>query len=70
MKLPLYLQLFLVRERILNDILNDIDPSVLTSEQIRKIKTRTGTGRPSFEKSRDGRWNRLNEQFRKKSPGL
>jgi len=57
-----------VRERILNDILNDIDPSVLTSEQIRKIKTRTGTGRPSFEKSRDGRWNRLNEQFRKKSP--
>ena len=56
-----------VRQRILNDILNDIDPSVLTSEQIRKVKTRTGSGRPSFEKSRDGRWNNLNEQFRKKS---
>lgn len=56
-----------VRQRILNDILNDIDPSVQTSEQIRKVKTRTGTGRPTFEKSRDGRWNKLNEQFRKKS---
>jgi len=57
-----------VRENILNDILNDIDPAILTSEQIRKVKTRTGTGRPSFEKSRDGRWNRLNDRFRKKSP--
>ena len=57
-----------VRERILNDILNDIDPSILTSEQIRKLNTRKGTGRPTFEKSRDGRWNNLNEKFRKKSP--
>tara|TARA_R110000803_G_scaffold148160_1_gene213595 strand:- start:1442 stop:4753 length:3312 start_codon:yes stop_codon:yes gene_type:complete len=56
-----------VRNRILNDILNDIDPSVQTSEQIRKVKTRTGAGRPTFEKSRDGRWNNLPEEFRKKS---
>lgn len=56
-----------VREKIYNDILNDIDPSVQTSEQIRKVKTRTGTGRPTFEKSRDGRWNNLPEEFRKKS---
>ena len=57
-----------VRERILNDILNDIDPATLTSEQIRKVNNRTGAGKPSFEKSRDGRWNRLPEEFRKKSP--
>jgi len=57
-----------VRENILNDILNGIDPAILTSEQIRKVKTRTGKGRPSFEKTRDGRWSRLNERFRKKSP--
>ena len=57
-----------VRENILNDILNGIDPATLTSEQIRKVPTRTGKGRPSFEKSRDGRWSRLNERFRKKSP--
>jgi len=57
-----------VRENILNDILNGIDPATLSSEQIRKVKTRTGKGRPSFEKSRDGRWSRLNERFRKKSP--
>jgi len=56
-----------IRNRILNDILNDIDPSVQTSEQIRKVKHRTGKGRPSFEKSRDGRWNNLPEEFRKKS---
>ena len=57
-----------VRQRILNDILNDVDPSTLTSEQIRKVRSRTGVNRPSFEKSRDGRWNRLDEKFRKKSP--
>ena len=57
-----------VRERILNDILNDVDPSTLTSEQIRKVRSRKGVDRPSFEKSRDGRWNRLDERFRKKSP--
>jgi len=57
-----------VRQRILNDILNDVDPSTLTSEQIRKVRSRKGVDRPSFEKSRDGRWNRLAEQFRKKSP--
>ena len=57
-----------VRQRILNDILNDVDPSTLTSEQIRKVRARKGVNRPSFEKSRDGRWNRLDEKFRKKSP--
>jgi hypothetical protein len=57
-----------VRQRILNDILNDVDPSTLTSEQIRKVRSRKGVDRPSFEKSRDGRWNRLDEKFRKKSP--
>jgi len=57
-----------VRQRILNDVLNDVDPSTLTSEQIRKVRSRKGVDRPSFEKSRDGRWNRLDEQFRKKSP--
>jgi len=57
-----------VRQRILNDILNDVDPSTLTSEQIRKVRSRTGVKRPSFEQSRDGRWNRLDEKFRKKSP--
>jgi len=57
-----------VRQRILNDVLNDVDPSTLTSEQIRKVRSRDGVNRPSFEKSRDGRWNRLDEKFRKKSP--
>jgi hypothetical protein len=57
-----------VRQRILNDILNDVDPSTLTSEQIRKVRSRTGVKRPSFEQSRDGRWNRLDEKFRKSSP--
>ena len=57
-----------VRQRILNDVLNDVDPSTLTSEQIRKVRSRKGVDRPSFEKSRDGRWNRLDEKFRKKSP--
>ena len=57
-----------VRESILNDVLNDVDPSTLTSEQIRKVRARKGVDRPKFEKSRDGRWNRLDEQFRKKSP--
>ena len=57
-----------VRQRILNDILNDVDPSTLTSEQIRKVRARKGVNRPSFEQSRDGRWNRLDEKFRKKSP--
>ena len=57
-----------VRESILNDILNDVDPSTLTSEQIRKVRSRKGVDRPSFEKSRDGRWNRLPDEFRKKSP--
>jgi hypothetical protein len=57
-----------VRERILNDVLNDVDPSTLTSEQIRKVRARKGVDKPSFEKSRDGRWNHLDEAFRKKSP--
>jgi len=57
-----------VRERILNDVLNDVDPSTLTSEQIRKVRSRKGVDKPSFEKSRDGRWNHLDEAFRKKSP--
>ena len=57
-----------VRQGILNDMLNGVNPSIMTSEQIRKVKTRTGKGRPTFEKSRDGRWDRLPEEFRKKSP--
>jgi len=57
-----------VRQGILNDILNDVDPSTLTSEQIRKVRARKGVNRPSFEKTRDGRWSRLPEEFRKKSP--
>ena len=56
-----------VRERILNDILNGVNPSMMTSEQIRKVKTRTGKARPTFEKARDGKWDKLPEEFRKKS---
>jgi len=56
-----------VRERILNDILSGVNPSMMTSEQIRKVKTRTGKARPTFEKARDGKWDKLPEEFRKKS---
>lgn len=54
-------------ERIYNDILNGKDPAVMSSEQIRKTKTRKGETRKGFEKHRDLRWDALNQKFRNQS---
>jgi len=52
-------------ERIYNDILNGKDPAVMSSEQIRRTKTRKGEQRKGFEKHRDLRWDALNDKYRK-----
>jgi len=54
-------------ERIYNDILNGKDPAVMSSEQIRRAKTRKGETRKGFEKHRDLRWDALNDKYRKTS---
>jgi len=55
-------------QEILNDILNGVNPSTLTSYQIRKGRKREGKGPSSFEKRRDAKWDNLPEEFRRKSP--
>lgn len=52
-------------ERIYNDILNGKDPAVMSSEQIRRTKTRKGEQRKGFEKHRDLRWDALDDKYRK-----
>jgi hypothetical protein len=52
-------------ERIYNDILNGKDPAVMSSEQIRRSKTRKGETRKGFEKHRDLRWDALDDKYRK-----
>ena len=54
-----------VAKDVLNNILNDVDPSVFTSEQIRAgLQQTTGLGPSSFEKIRTGKWDKLNLKFR------
>ena len=53
---------------ILNDILNGVNPSTITSQQIRQGMKGKGMGKSSFEKRRDAKWDKLPEEFRKKSP--
>tara|TARA_R110000824_G_scaffold349956_2_gene536847 strand:- start:168 stop:3494 length:3327 start_codon:yes stop_codon:yes gene_type:complete len=55
-------------QEILNDILNGVNPSTLTSFQIRKGRKREGKGPSSFEKRRDAKWDKLPDEFRRKSP--
>jgi len=57
-----------IKQQILNDVLNGVDPTIMTSEQIRNSNNRTGVNRPGFEKQRDARFNRVPEEFRSKSP--
>lgn len=49
---------------ILNNVLNDVDPSVVTSEQIRFIERTKGLGKASFEKKRQANWENLSSEFR------
>lgn len=55
-------------QEILNDILNGVNPSTITSYQIRKGKKRKGKSQSSFEKRRDAKWDNLPDEFRRKSP--
>jgi len=55
-------------DEILNDILNGVNPSTLTSYQIRKGKNRKGKNPSSFEKRRSAKWDLLPDEFRRKSP--
>ncbi len=57
-----------IKQQILNDVLNGVDPTIMTSEQIRNSNNRTGVDRPGFEKQRDARFNRVPDEFRSKSP--
>jgi len=57
-----------IKQDILNAVLNGQDPAILTSEQIRGSDNRTGVDRPSFEKQRDARFSRIPDEFRSKSP--
>ena len=50
---------------VLENILNDVDPNIFTSEQIKAgIQRRTGLGPSSFERIRQGTWDKLDLQFR------
>jgi len=50
---------------VLENILNDVDPNIFTSEQIRKgLQRRTGLGPSSFERIREGKWDNLDLKFR------
>ena len=53
--------------QVLENILNDVDANVYTSEQIRAgIDQQQGLGPSSFEIIRDGRWDNLDTKFRNK----
>jgi len=50
---------------VLENILNDVDPNIFTSEQIRAgLQRRTGLGPSSFERIREGKWDNLDLKFR------
>lgn len=54
-------------KQVLNNILNDVDANVFTSEQIKAgIDQKQGLGKSSFEIIRDGRWDALDTKFRNK----
>jgi hypothetical protein len=57
-----------IKQQILNDVLNGVDPTIMTSEQIRNSNNRGGVNRPGFEHNRDARFNRVPDEFRSKSP--
>jgi len=52
---------------VLNNVLNDVDPNVFTSDQIRAgLEQTTGLGPSSFERIRTGKWDNLSSEFRNK----
>ena len=52
-------------KQVLENILNDVDPNIFTSEQIRKgLQRRTGLGPSSFERIRKANWHKLDLEFR------
>ena len=52
-------------EQVLNNVLNDVDPNVYTSEQIRAGLDQTeGLGPSPFEQTRTGSWDNLSTEFR------
>jgi hypothetical protein len=55
-----------VRARqIVENILNDVDPNIFTSEQIKAgIDQKQGLGKSSFEIMRDANWDKLDTKFR------
>ena len=56
-----------VAQQVLQNVLNDVDPNVFTSEQIKAgVDQVEGLGVSSFEKSRDGAWDSLDVEFRNK----
>ena len=56
-----------IAKQVLENILNDVDPSVYTSEQIREgLDQQQGLGKSSFEIERDGKWDNLDTKFRNK----
>jgi len=57
----------LIAKQVLENILNDVDPSIYTSEQIRAgLDQKQGLGKSSFEIERDGKWDKLDTKFRNK----
>ena len=54
-------------EDIWNKIVNGKDPAVPTAEQIRSSVRTKGKDRAGFEKSRNVRWQKLNEKFREEN---
>ena len=57
----------IVARQIVENILNDVDANVFTSEQIRAgIDQKQGLGEQSFEMERDGAWDKLDTKFRNK----
>jgi hypothetical protein len=52
-------------KQALENVLNDVDPNVYTSEQIRAgLDQKQGLGRSSFEMRRDAKWDNLDPAFR------
>ena len=52
-------------KNVLENIMNDVDANVFTSEQIRAgLDQQQGLGKSSFELERDGKWDNLNPIFR------
>jgi len=51
-------------QNVANNIINEIDPNTLTSEQIRADVKKGGLGKSSFEKRRQANWEKLDPEFR------